>query len=202
MVTDIVQTAVCAFDGAEFSQLAQCPYCGGPVHGYDTREKKFAVLQEAGQERTITVKVRRFQCRLCKKIGYAEEPFYPETRLGSVIIDLYMALSATMPHSRAARIMDAMGIRVDRTTWRNYHNRTFREVAIADVFGMRLPLYLLSLSTLAARTPEGERIDGAEALAACGFPSTFREAPNNMNAPNNPDEKNIQMQEKIKNVLS
>jgi hypothetical protein len=176
MVTDIVQTAVCAFDDAEFSQLAQCPYCGGPVHGYDTRQKKFAVLYEAGHKRTITVRVRRFQCRVCKKIDYAEEPFYPDTRLASVIIDLYRALSTTMPHSRAARVIETMGIRVDRTTWRNYHNRTFPEVPIADVFGMRLPLCLLSLSTLAARTSEGERIDGAEALAACGFPSASRKA--------------------------
>jgi len=174
MITGIVQTAVCAFDGAEFMKRETCPFCGGPVQGYDTREKKFAVLLEEDRERTITVRVRRFTCRSCKRLCNADEPFYPDTRIGSPIIDLYTTLSATMPHSRAARVIDAMGIRIDRTSWRNYQDRAMPEIPATEMFGMRLPRSVLSLSTLAARIPEGGCIMGAEALAACGFPSAYR----------------------------
>jgi hypothetical protein len=171
MVTDIIQTAVCAFDGAVFDKLAQCPHCGGPVQGYDTRQKKFATIQETAHERTIMVRVKRFTCRSCKRLTNADEPFYPDTRIGSLIIDLYSTLSATMPHSRAARVIDAMGIRVERSTWKNYHHRLTPDIRTTDVFGMLLPLSVLSLSTLAARTPDGVRIDGTELLETCGFPS-------------------------------
>ena len=174
MITDIVQTAICAFDGAEFTRLAECPSCGGQVQGYDIRQKKFAVLQEADHEHTIAVRVKRFTCRSCGRLCYADEPFYPDTRLGSLIIDLYATFSSTIPKSRAARVVDAMGIRVNRTTWRNYQDLLLAEIPTSDVFGIRLPLSVLSLSSLAARTPDGCCIDGAEALAACGFPSAYR----------------------------
>ena len=78
--------------------------------------------------------------------------------------------------SRAARVIDALGIVVDRTTWRNYAGRNFGDIPTADVFGIRLPFSLLSLSTLAAGSRRG-RITGAEALAACGFPSAHRARP-------------------------
>jgi len=82
-----------------------------------------------------------------------------------------------MSPARAARIIDAIGIIVDRTTWRNYAGRDFGEIPAVDVFGMHLPFSLLSLSALAARAGEGGCIKGAEALAACGFPSAHRAAP-------------------------
>jgi hypothetical protein len=177
MVTDIVQTSLGAFDGAEFSRISQCPKCSGPVMGYDTRQKRFAVIREQENERTITVKVKRFICKKCGCLCNADEPFYPDTRIGSPVIDLFFALCTTLPKSRAARVMETMGVMVDRTTWRKYHREKFPDVPTADVFGMWLPYSFLSLSSLAALTPEGCRIEGAEALAACGFPSAHRAAP-------------------------
>ncbi|MGD0081456.1 MAG: hypothetical protein ABSB80_12515 [Methanoregula sp.] len=177
MVRDLVQTTLSSFDGIEFTGLSRCPKCGGPLQGYDTRQKKFAVLREHDQEYTITVRVKRFTCKTCSSLCYADEPFYPDTRIGSPVVDIFSTLSTTMPPSRAARVIDAMGIVVDRTTWRNYAGRNFGDIPTADVFGMRLPFSLLSLSTLAARIPEGGRIPGAEALAACGFPSAQGASP-------------------------
>ena len=177
MVRDLVQTTLSSFDGIEFTGLSRCPGCGGAVQGYDTRQKKFAVLREHDQEYTITIRVKRFTCKSCNSLCYAGEPFYPDTRIGSPVVDIFSTLSTTMPPSRAARVIDALGIVVDRTTWRNYTGRYFGEIPAADVFGMKLPFSLLSLSTLAARIPEGGRIPGAEALTACGFPSTRRALP-------------------------
>jgi hypothetical protein len=174
MATDIVQTAISAFDGVEFTHLLSCDKCGGPVQGYDTKTKKFAVLHDGDRTRVITVRVRRFTCRNCKSLCYADEPFYPGTRIGSMIIDLFLTLATTMPRSRAARVIEAMGIVVDRTTWQHYTGEMIPDIQTADVFGMRLPLSVLSISGLAAACGEGGRIIGAEALAVCGFPSAYR----------------------------
>jgi hypothetical protein len=59
---------------------------------------------------------------------------------------------------------------------RKFARNRFGDIPTADVFGVRLPISIVSLSTLAARIGEGGCIEGAEALAACGFPSTHRAA--------------------------
>jgi hypothetical protein len=195
MVTDVVQTAVTAFDGVEFGHRLSCDKCGGPLQGYDTKTKKFAVIHDGKEERIITVLVRRFTCRDCKSLCYADEPFYPGTRLGSIIIDLFFTLATTMPRSRAARVIEAMGIRVDRTTWNHYTGEMIPDIQTADVFGMRLPFSILSVSGLAAAAGEGGRIVGAEALAACGFPSAYRAAPDRAAAVQKRDEGNEEEEE-------
>ncbi|MDD5142810.1 hypothetical protein [Methanoregula sp.] len=176
MVTDLVQTALSVVDGAGFTTLEQCPHCGGPVTGYDTRQKKFAVVLDGDEERTLTVRVKRFTCRSCGRLCYSDEPFYPGTRIGSPVIDFYLTKSLIMPSSQAARVIAAMGIVVDRTTWKNYRDRAMPEVPQADFFGMLLPRSILSLSALAAKGPAGDRITGRDILAACGWPSRWGRA--------------------------
>jgi len=174
MVTDLVQTALSVVDGVEFAGLEQCPHCGGPVTGYDTRQKKFAVVLEGEEERTLSVRVKRFTCRSCSRLCYADEPFYPGTRIGSPIIDFYFTKSAIMPSGRAARVIAAMGIVVDRTTWKNYRDREVPEIPQAEFYGMLLPRSILSLSALAAKGPAGDRVRGSDILDACGWPSRWR----------------------------
>jgi len=177
MAAAIIQNAFSALDGIAFTELAACPHCGGKVTGHDTKEKQFAVIADEGLERTICVKIRRFRCRACGKLCYADEPFYPDTRIGSPVIDLCVTLSATLPAGRAARVLEAMGVIVDRTSCNLYAKKHTRNIPIADVFGMRLPLSALSLANLAALVPEGDHIPAADVLAACGFPSRSRAAP-------------------------
>jgi len=123
MVRDIVRTAIYAFDGMEFTSLAACPICGGPVRGHDTRLRTYAVIREGETKRIIIVLILRFICQDCKKVSNADQPFYPGSRIGSLIIDLFLTFASTMPASRAARLVDAMGIQVNRTTWRTYAGR-------------------------------------------------------------------------------
>ncbi len=174
MIIDILQAALGAFDGVEFSGITCCPLCGGTVSGYDSRQKQFAVIREGEEERVIRVKVKRFTCKNCACLCYADEPFYPGTRIGSPVIDLYLSLCTTMPANRAARMTRALGICVNRTTWRNYHPENFPAIPSGDFFGMMLPLSILSVPSLAARVDEAAEIKGAELLAACGFPSTYQ----------------------------
>jgi hypothetical protein len=177
MVTDIVQSALFVCDGILFADLAACPYCGGEVQGYDTRKKQFGVIRENEKELVIHVRVKRFYCKTCKTICYADEPFYPDTRVGSPLIDLCKTFAATVPFSRTSTYLSLIGIAIDRGSVRNYAKRDFGEIKTADMFGMRLPFSILSLSSLTASDGEGSGIKGAEVLAACGFPSAHRAAP-------------------------
>jgi hypothetical protein len=172
LAMDIVQNALSSLQGMEFAEIVSCPVCSGTdFQGYDRKAKKFAVLREQTGERIITVRVKRFRCRHCGNLCYADEPYYPDTRIGSPVIDLFSSLSATMPPSRAARIIEALGIVVDRTTWRNYSGRSFGNIPVVDVFGMRLPLCIMQLSEIALRSGDYGHADPMDVIAACGYPS-------------------------------
>ena len=85
-----------------------------------------------------------------------------------------------MPFNRVAANLLHLGIVIDRGTVRNYMHRSYPEIPTTDLYGIRLPLPIFSLSELAARSGEGSRIPGTEALAACGFPSAYRAAPDRL----------------------
>ena len=120
MLSTIVQAGLVAVDGITFGERVACPVCGGPVSGYDTRKKVFALVSENGRERAIRVTVKRFSCRRCDRIVNADEPFYPGTRIGSPVIDLCLTLATTMPVNRTAAWLDAMDVIVNRTSCRLY----------------------------------------------------------------------------------
>jgi hypothetical protein len=183
LLIDIVQSGLSACEGIVFDNRDACPVCGGALSGYDTKKKQFAVMLEGNTRHQIHVFVKRFSCRRCHAICFADEPFYPDTRLGSPVIDLCVTLAATMPFTRTATYIASMGIFIDRGSVRNNACRGFLPVPTTDIFGIRLPLSLITLSTLASSVVEGGRIEGTEALAACGFPSAHRAAPDHLLLP-------------------
>jgi RNA polymerase subunit RPABC4/transcription elongation factor Spt4 len=174
---DIVQSALLSCEGVVFESRDACPVCGGSLSGYDTKKKRFAIVVEKDTPHPINVFVKRFTCRACHAICFAEEPFYPDTRIGSPVVDLSYTLAARMPFRRSAEFMEHLGVRIDRGTIRNYALRKFSEIPTTDLFGILLPLSIISLSELSVRSGEGSRIEGAEVLAACGLPSAYRAAP-------------------------
>ena len=174
MIADLIQTALLVCDGMEFSDRTACPSCGGAIRGYDTRKKQFAIIRENDKEHVIQVWVKRFSCKSCKRLCYADEPFYPDTRMGSPVIDLCKTFAATIPFCRTATHLSQLGIVIDRGSVRNYAKRDFGEIPTADIFNLQFPFSIISLSSLSASAGEGSGIKGAEVLAACGFPSTHR----------------------------
>jgi hypothetical protein len=174
LLIDIIQSGLAACDGIVFDSRDACPLCKGTLSGYDTKKKQFATIKETGELHSMHVFVKRFTCRECHAICFADEPFYPDTRIGSPLVDLCRTLGATMPFNRVAAHLLHLGIVIDRGTVRNYMNRSFPEIPTTNLFGIRLPPSIISLSELAARSGEGRRIPGTEALAACGFPSAYR----------------------------
>lgn len=189
LLIDIVQSGLLACEGIVFDNRDACPACGGKLSGYDTKKKQFAVMREGDTRHPIHVFVKRFTCRQCHAICFADEPFYPDTRIGSPLVDLSTTLAAGMSFYRATAFMAHLGIVIERGTIRNYARRPFPEIPTNNLFGIHLPLSILSLSELAARTGEGSCIPGAEALAACGFPSAYRAAPDLLLLPEQGDER-------------
>ncbi len=177
MLETLVHSALCRMEGIEFDHLDACDACGGEVRGHDCKRKRFASIRgEGGKVREISVLVKRFRCTRCGKLCYADSPFYPDTRYGTPIVDLCSVLCREMPYHRAARLMDAMGIVIDRGTIRNYAGRDFGNIPYTKILGIPLPLSLLHLSTAALRFDERSPVIGAEALSACRLPSAARAA--------------------------
>jgi len=146
MLVDIIQSAISEYDGKRYENLAACPFCRGNVTGYDYKKKHFARIIEAGKTRRIDVYVKRFCCRQCGRISYAEAPFYPDTRVGKPIVDLCIALSEKMPYHRTARILEQMGLSIDRGSVRNYANRNFGPIPCTEIYGFRIPMSVITLS--------------------------------------------------------
>ena len=194
LLVDLVQSSILIFDRVVFDSRDACTECGGPISGYDIRKKQFAVMNNEGRPYPVNVFVKRFSCRQCGIICCADEPFYPGTRTGSPVVDLCRTLSMTMPFHRTTTYLAQIGIIIDRGTVRNYARGSFPEIPMTDLFGIRLPLSVVSLSAITAARERG-RIIGAEALAACGFPSAYRAAPDRPGLSEQGYERNEEKQE-------
>ena len=188
LLVDLVQSSIFVFDRVVFDSRDACTECGGPVSGYDIRKKQFAVMNNEGRPYPVNVFVKRFSCRQCGIICCADEPFYPGTRTGSPVVDLCRTLSMTMPFHRTTTYLAQIGIIIDRGTVRNYARGSFPEIPMTDLFGIRLPLSVVSLSAITV-AGERSRIIGAEALAACGFPSAYRAPPDRLLPPEKRNER-------------
>ncbi|MCQ1538150.1 hypothetical protein FTO68_03975 [Methanocalculus taiwanensis] len=165
-LSQMVQSAITLFDGVEFTHISpQCRVCASPLRRHDLKQKRFATLLENEALKPVYVKVARYRCTGCGRLWYADEPFYPDTRHGVVIVDLAVAIAQKHPYNKTARLLQALGIRIDRGTVRNYAPRF--SVHSTEMYGIPVPTRILSLSGLIA---EGRSVKGAELLAALGLP--------------------------------
>lgn len=151
MLQALVVSGFLAVEGREFAFLERCPACGGEVAGYDWKQRKFATILDNGKEKEIQVRVRRYRCRSCGEISPAAAPFYPDTRLGSPVVDLCVVLSRTKTPGKTVAFLQALGIVVDRGTVRNLAAREFPEIPVTEMFGTVLPRSVISLSMVAFR---------------------------------------------------
>ncbi|OPY35538.1 MAG: hypothetical protein A4E35_02363 [Methanoregula sp. PtaU1.Bin051] len=169
---DLVLTTFSACDGLVFDRPRSCPACGGPATGYDRKNRHFAVLAEPDASTVINVVVKRFRCMVCGKVFSAEAPFYPNTRIGSPIVDLCKTFGQIMPSSRVSANLAFLGITVDRWTVRNYVlNNRHRTVTTTELYGIEFPLSLVSLIALVASAGGNDPMDSQKVLEACGFKS-------------------------------
>ncbi|RPI37296.1 MAG: hypothetical protein EHM53_10965 [Methanoregulaceae archaeon] len=170
LFSDLVQTTLTLCDGVLFEEYGACPHCGGELSGYDVKKKQFAIVMEGEKKRIVCVLVKRFICHQCRQVSLASQPYYPDTRIGSPVVDLCVTLSETMPYSRVSSCLAEMGVTVDRWSVRNYVQKNRRTIPAADMFGFRVPLSIVSLSSLAMGMSGGGKVDGPALLIACGNP--------------------------------
>lgn len=177
MVSEIIANGIEAVDGAIFTELDCCPDCGGDLRGHDYRRKKFATVIESGRPRNILVIVRRYRCISCGKLCYAHSPFYPDTRLGSPIVDFCVLNIRRYPYNHISRILEKMNIIVDRGTVRNYADLDPGLIPSVDVYGIMIPYSLLRLSERPFPGHQPRPVIRAENLIAGRFPSAHRTVP-------------------------
>jgi hypothetical protein len=100
-----------------------------------------------------------------------EVPFYPETRIGSPVVDLCRAFAMSMSYGLVATRLGQMGVSVDRWSVRTYARLPLPPPPIIAAFGMNVPVSIISLSTLGGEQGEGSRLHADDVLAACYYPS-------------------------------
>ncbi len=171
MLTMTISMGIASLDGVLFKEIGVCPECGGRPMPYDTKKKHYATLLMADGTRSIHVNIRRFLCKDCGKLLYAEEPFYPETRVGSAIIDLALNLSRTNSYSHAAAIMEGLGIQMNRSSVRNYALSDLPMTGFSSLYGLPLPNSLISLM---GKSFSGSEEETAAILRASGYPSRYK----------------------------
>ena len=169
---NLIPAALSACDGILFDSRTSCPHCGGSLARYDVKTKHFAEVIDGSSTKTVTVRIERFRCRVCRAVVYADQPFYPNTRVGSPVVDLCVTLSAKMPYSRASTYLQQIGVNVDRWSVRNYAMKNLMTVSTTEQYGIVLPVSIVSLAALASDTGIGSSIEASEVLSACGYPSS------------------------------
>ena len=169
--------AVRSMDGVSFTDLPACPYCGGAVKGHDLKKKRFARILEGGRERNIHVFVKRYYCERCGRLSPANSPFYPDTRLGSPIVDLCVVNIDRFPYHHLSRILRELHLVVDRGTIRNYAQRSFGDIPALEIYGLKIPLSLLSISDLILGRTELGAVIGAELERSPRLPPADRAPP-------------------------
>ena len=174
MLGDLIRSTILAMDGISFTDLPECPGCGGPLKRHDRKEKRFAHMRIGEERRDIHVLVARFRCGSCGGFWYAREPFYEGVRFGIPVVDLAITLSRIHPYHHTERILASLGLIVDKGTIRMYARRAQRAVPATGLLGIPLPISLLNLSNLVSRRPKGAPVSGAEVLGALGLPPAHR----------------------------
>jgi hypothetical protein len=169
---ELIPAALSACDGILFGSCSDCPHCGGSLVGYDVKTKHFADVIDNNAIKTVSVRVKRFQCSKCNAIVYADQPFYPNTRAGSPVVDLCVVLSTKMPYSRAATALREFGVNVDRWSVRNYAIKNPRHIPLTELYGIVLPESIISLAALTYNNGIITSIGASEVLSSCGYPSS------------------------------
>lgn len=172
MLVGMISIGLPLMDGMLFKNIHECPHCGGRPFPHDTKEKNYVTLITPEGTKKITVKVRRYRCKECGALLYADEPFYPDTRVGSAIIDLAVSLSKIYSFSHTAEIMKALGIDIDRGSVRNYAMSNLPMTPTSFLYGMQLSDSFISLVSKCASY--GGNVSPDEILASSGYPSSYR----------------------------
>jgi hypothetical protein len=170
IIADFVYQAMTGVSGVRFVEASFCPECGGLLISHDLKKRRFSTVATPQGPQHIHVFIKRFHCRDCGRLCYADAPFYGNSRFGSPVVDLCLALSVSGSYYQTAVTMQNLGIIIDRGTVRKTVLQYTHTVEVADLFGIALPRSIFALSTLVMSSDPMQPPNGRDVLEACGFP--------------------------------
>jgi hypothetical protein len=171
MFGELIITALCGVSNMIFLDPPPCPICHNASRktlvDHDTLKRRFATVIIGGEKIRLTVSVKRYICKQCGHVVSARSPFYPNTRLGSPVVDLAISLASRYSFYQTSQIMEMLNISISRSAIRTLAQNREWNITTVPLSGLLLPASLLSLGTL-MNTSHG-RLTHEDVLIACGF---------------------------------
>ena len=157
MIVDIIISGILSLEGFLFEDAEGCPFCGGELRAHDVKKKKFATITEDGNRRNITVNVRRFRCKECGRLVYADSPFYKEIRMGAPLVDFCLLNLRLHPANHISKILRKMNIIVNPSTIRSLSGFSPGEIPSIEFHEVLFPPSLLNISEAVMKQEGSER---------------------------------------------
>lgn len=170
VIADCVSLALSGVADIQFLDASVCPECAGLLMSHDLKKRRFSTLQTENGPNHIYVYIKRYYCRDCGHLCYADAPFYLNSRFGAPVVDLCLTLCRDHSYSQTSTILQDLGIIVDRGTVRKMALAFSHQIPVVDLYGIMLPQSILALSALVMQSMPSGALTGAEVLKACGFP--------------------------------
>lgn len=146
MLIQLIDSGISGIDGKIFENADNCPECAGKLITHDFRRKKFATRIYREQRNPVYVKVKRFRCRECGRLVYADEPFYPEIRTGAPVVDFCLANSERYSYAHISRILRHLHIYISPSSVRNCASADLNMPPAVEMHGIFFPASLLNLA--------------------------------------------------------
>ena len=157
MITDIIISGILSLDGFLFEDADECQDCGGELRAHDIKKKKFATVKEGDSRRNIMVNVRRFRCRECGRLVYADSPFYKDIRMGAPVVDFCLLNLRIHPANHISKILRKMNILVNPSTIRSLSDFNPGEIPSIEFHEVLFPPSLLNISEAVMKREGSER---------------------------------------------
>jgi len=171
MFGELVITALCGVSNMIFMDPPSCPMCHNASKkgflDHDTLKRRFATVIVKGEKVKLSVSVKRYICKQCGQVTHARSPFYPNTRLGSPVVDLAMSLASRYSFYQTSQIMEILNISISRSAIRALAQNREWNITTIPLSDLLLPASLLSLGTLMS-TSHGH-LTSEDVLVACSF---------------------------------
>jgi len=171
MFGELIITALYEVADMTFMEPVPCPVCNDAskksLLAHDTIKRRFATVIEDDERVRLSVFVKRYICKHCKQVLFARSPFYPNTRLGSPVIDLAMSLASKYSFYQTNQIMEMLHISMSRSAIGTLAQSRRWNISTVPLSNLVLPTSLLTLGTLANSTPG--HLTPEEVLVACGL---------------------------------
>jgi len=171
MFGELIITALYEVANMTFMDPTPCPVCNDgskkSLLAHDTIKRRFVTVIEGDEKVRLSVSVKRYICKHCGQVVFARSPFYPNTRLGSPVVDLAMSLASRYSFYQTSQIMETLHISMSRSAIRALSQSRAWNITSVPLSNLLLPASLLTLGTLTNSSPG--HLTPEDVLVACGF---------------------------------